>query len=124
MRDNFLLRQREESPQGTATLSAARREQVARPASEPEPTARIAVALHRARLGIERPGGYFKLKILLVRTLRRGFKTSILEVDDAELPRGSETELFKVTVEPSDPQDYARAVRTVRRVLRSRSWLE
>jgi len=92
--------------------------------SEPEPTARVSVALHRARLGIERPGGYFKLKMLLVRTLRRGFKTSILEVDDAQAPPGSETELFTVTVEPGDPQDYARAVRTVRRVLRSRRWRE
>jgi hypothetical protein len=124
MRDNVLAKQREGWPEATAALPGAQRGRVAQAASEPEPTARVAVALHRARLGIERPGGYFKLKMLLVRTLRRGFKTSILEVDDAEAPAGSEAELFEVTVEPGDPQDYARAVRTVRRVLRSRPWLE
>lgn len=124
MRDNVLARQREAGPQAAAMLSGVAHRRVTQPATKPEPTPRVVVALHRARLGIERPGGYFRLKMLLVRTLRRGFKSSILEVDDAEVPPGSETELFRVTVEPTDPQDYARAVRTVRRVLRSRRWLE
>jgi hypothetical protein len=123
MRENVLAKQHEDWPPVTATRSGAQRRRAARPAPEPGPTTHVAVALHRNRLGIEEPGGYFNLKMLLVRTLRRGFKTSILEVDDADVPPGSGTELFRVTVEPSDPQDYARAVRTVRRVLRSRRGL-
>ena len=124
MREHVLAKQRGVPPPVTAKRPGAEFGRVARAAPEPTPTARVAVALHRNRLGIEEPGGYFKLKMLLVRTLRRGFKASILEVDDAEPSPDVDAEPFKVTVEPSDPQDHARAVRTVRRVLRSRRWLD
>ncbi len=123
MREHVLAKQRGTLPPVTAKRAGAERGRVARTVAEPAPTARIAIALHRACLDVGEPGGYFKLKMLLVRTLRRGFKTCILEVDDAEGPPAAGAEPFKVTVEPSDPQDHARAVRTVRRVLRSRRWL-
>lgn len=81
----------------------------------------LSVGLHRDSLGTWQQGGYFTLKILMVRALRRGHKNAIIEVDDAEgeIPADA---TFEISLEPDDPKALARATRTVNRVIRSRRW--
>ena len=86
-----------------------------------ERTVRLSVGLNRDSLGSWQQGGYFTLKMLMVRALRRGLKNAIIEVDDTdgEIPAGAP---FEISLEPDDPTALARATRTVTRVLRSRRW--
>lgn len=81
----------------------------------------LKVGLHRRRLNIGNSGGYFTLKMLLVRGLRRSLKTAIIEVDDAEGVADSD-ELFELALEPPDEKALGRARKVVKRVLRTRRW--
>lgn len=82
---------------------------------------RLTVGLHRAHLGEWERGGYFTLKMLMVRALRRGLKHAIIEVDDADGEPSTDAP-FEVALEPEDPKALARATRTIQRVIRSRRW--
>jgi hypothetical protein len=82
---------------------------------------RLAIGLYRRHLGIGAKSGYFTLKMMLVRTLRRSHKHAVIEVDDAEgEPPGEQ--LYEISLEPADSKALARATRTVQRVLRARRW--
>lgn len=82
---------------------------------------RLIIGLYRRHLGIGVNAGYFTLKMMLVRTLRRSHKHAIIEVDDAEgEPPGDQ--FFEISLEPVDSKALARATRTVQRVLRARRW--
>lgn len=82
---------------------------------------RLTVGLYRSNLGHWEQGGYFTLKMLMVRALRRGLKHAIIEVDDADGEPPADVP-FEVSLEPPDPQALARATRTIQRVIRSRRW--
>lgn len=81
----------------------------------------LKVGLHRGQLNIGTAGGYFTLKMMLVRALRRSLKTAIIEVDDAEGPPDAE-EVFELTLDPPDAGALGRARKVVKRVLRARRW--
>src|SRR5690606_16158466 len=81
----------------------------------------LKVGLHRRRLNIGTSGGYFTLKMMLVRALRRSLKTAIIEVDDAEGPPDAE-EVYELSLDPPDPGALGRARKVVKRVLRARRW--
>lgn len=81
----------------------------------------LSVGLHRKHLKIGHAGGYFMLKMLLVRALRRSLKTAIIEVDDAENPAAAEV-LFELDLDPPDSKALGRARKVVQRVLRTRRW--
>lgn len=83
--------------------------------------ARLNVGLYRSNLGVWSNGGYFTLKMLLARALRRNLKSAIIEVDDAAGVAPAEA-MFTISLEPADPAALARATKTVKRVLRSRRW--
>jgi hypothetical protein len=82
---------------------------------------RLVVGLHRENLGPWNRGGYFTLKMLMVRALRRSLKTAVIEVDDADGPASGDDK-FEICLEPHDPKALEKATRTVKRVLRSRRW--
>jgi hypothetical protein len=82
---------------------------------------RLSVGLNRDNLGTWQQGGYFTLKMLMVRALRRGLKNAIIEVDDVDGEVPAEAP-FEISLEPDDPKALARATRTVNRVIRSRRW--
>jgi hypothetical protein len=82
---------------------------------------RLNVGLYRGNLGVWKNGGYFTLKMLLARALRRNLKAAIIEVDDAAGEAPAET-MYTLSLEPADPAALARATKTVNRVLRSRRW--
>ncbi|NHA14712.1 hypothetical protein [Thioalkalivibrio sp. XN279] len=83
--------------------------------------ARVAVQLNRAQLPVDDDPMHFRLKMALLRGLRRRFRYSLIEVDDAP-PGVGQSEPFLVEVEPAAalPVEQARAV--VARVLRRRKW--
>jgi hypothetical protein len=82
---------------------------------------RLSVGLYKQHLGTWKSGGYFTLKMLMVRALRRSLKSAVIEVDDAggEMPADAP---FEISVEPADPDALLRARKVVRRVIRSRRW--
>jgi hypothetical protein len=86
-----------------------------------EHAVRLSVGLNRANLGTWQQGGYFMLKMLMVRALRRGLKNAIIEVDDVDGKAAADVP-FEISLEPDDPKALARATRTVNRVIRSRRW--
>jgi hypothetical protein len=81
----------------------------------------LSISIFRHSPAIPRTGDYFKLKMLLVRKLRRGFKTAVIQVDDAEGAAPEEAP-FQISLEPSDSEGIERATKVVQRVLRSRHW--
>lgn len=81
----------------------------------------LSVGLHRKHLNISHAGGYFILKMLLVRALRRSLKTAIIEVDDADDPATADV-LFELNLDPPDSKALGRARKVVQRVLRMRRW--
>lgn len=85
--------------------------------------ARVAVQLNRAQLPVDDDPMHFRLKMALLRGLRRRFRYSLIEVDDA-LPGAGQDEPFLVEIEPAAalPAEQARAI--VARVLRRRKWRE
>jgi len=89
--------------------------------SADERAVRLSVALNREGLGTWQQGGYFTLKMLMVRALRRGLKNAIIEVDDVDGEIAVDAP-FEISLEPDDPKALARATRTVNRVIRSRRW--
>jgi len=84
-------------------------------------TQRLIVGLYRENLGPYNRGGYFTLKMLMVRALRRSLRSAIIEVDDADGEVPADTK-FEISLEPHDPNALERATRAVNRVLRSRRW--
>ena len=86
-----------------------------------ERAVRLSVGLNREGLGAWQQGGYFTLKMLMVRALRRGLKNAIIEVDDTDGEIRADAP-FEISLEPNDPTALARATRTVNRVIRSRRW--
>lgn len=82
---------------------------------------RVSIGLYKAKLGSWHSGGYFTLKMLMVRALRRGLRSAVIEVDDAggEAPADSP---FEISLEPHDPEALLRAQKVVKRVIRSRRW--
>lgn len=83
--------------------------------------ARLSVGLYKQHLGSWSSGGYFTLKMLMVRALRRSLKSAVIEVDDASGDMSADTP-FEISVEPADPAALLRASKVVRRVIRSRRW--
>ena len=85
--------------------------------------ARVTVQLDRAQLQVDDDPMHFRLKMALLRGLRRRFRYSLIEVDDAP-PGVGQAEAFLVEVEPAAalPAEQARAI--VARVLRRRKWRE
>lgn len=83
--------------------------------------ARVGVQLNRAQLPVDDDPMHFRLKMALLRGLRRRFRYSLIEVDDAPVGAG-QAEPFLVEVEPAAalPAEQARAI--VARVLRRRKW--
>jgi hypothetical protein len=82
---------------------------------------RLSVGLYKQHLGTWNSGGYFTLKMLMVRALRRSLKSAVIEVDDAGGEMLADTP-FEIHVEPADPDALLRARKVVRRVIRSRRW--
>jgi hypothetical protein len=82
---------------------------------------RLTIGLHKERLGSWQSGGYFTLKMLMVRALRRSLKSAVIEVDDAGSEPPGDTP-FEISLEPHDLDTLLRAQKVVRRVLRSRRW--
>jgi hypothetical protein len=82
---------------------------------------RVAVQLHRGQLPVDDDPMHFRLKMALLRGLRRRFRYSLIEVDDAP-PAAGQDQPFRVEVEPvaALPAEQARAI--VARVLRRRKW--
>lgn len=93
----------------------------ARPAAGRASVARVAVLLNRAQLPVDNDPMHFRLKMALLRGLRRRFRYSLIEVDDAS-PGAGEAEPFRVEIEPAAalPAEQARVI--VARVLRRRKW--
>ena len=83
--------------------------------------ARVSVNLWRARIGVEDDAMLFRLKMALLRGLRRRFRYSLLEVDDAP-PGSADDQPFIVAIEPPDPVALKQAQGVVARVLRGRRW--
>lgn len=81
----------------------------------------LRVGLYKQHLGSWSSGGYFTLKMLMVRALRRSLKSAVIEVDDASGEMPADTP-FEISVEPADPEALLRARKVVRRVIRSRRW--
>jgi hypothetical protein len=85
--------------------------------------ARVSVQLRRARVGVDDDAMHFRLKMALLRGLRRRFRYSLLEVDDAA-PGNDGDKPFVVVVEPAEPEAVEQARGVVARVLRGRRWRE
>jgi hypothetical protein len=82
---------------------------------------RLSIGLHKESLGSWKSGGYFTLKMLMVRALRRSLKSAVIEVDDAGGTAPADTP-FEISLQPADPDALLRAQKVVKRVIRSRRW--
>jgi hypothetical protein len=79
------------------------------------------ICIYRQCPAIPKTGDFFKLKMLLVRKLRRGFRSAVIQVDDAAGTDPADAP-FEITLEPNDPAGIERATKVIQRVLRSRHW--
>lgn len=116
--------QLEPIPSGRLDIARLARSQPAAATEERNPNECVpllTVGLHRKHLNIGHAGGYFTLKMLLVRALRRSLKSAIIEVDDAEHPAAADV-LFELNLDPPDSRALGRARKVVQRVLRTRRW--
>lgn len=83
--------------------------------------ARVSVQLFRANIDVDDDAMHFRLKMALLRGLRRRFRYSVIDVDDA--PVGAESNgAFVVDVDPAQTATLQRASSIVARVLRWRRW--
>ena len=83
--------------------------------------ARVAVQLNRAQLQVDDDPMHFRLKMALLRSLRRRFRYSMIEVDDVA-PGVDQAQPFLVEVEPDAALPAEQACAVVARVLRRRKW--
>jgi hypothetical protein len=83
----------------------------------------IRVQLHRPDLDVDDEAMHFRLKMALLKGLRRRFRYSLIDIDDAgePLPAGQP---FSVEIESDDETAAQQARAVVTRVLRWRSWRE
>jgi hypothetical protein len=81
----------------------------------------LSVDLHRESLRIVDDAAYFRLKVVLMRTLRKRLQVPVVEVDDADAPPASGGAL-EITLEPHNSKVLERASVLAERVVRTGRW--
>lgn len=83
--------------------------------------ARVRVELYRPGLEVDNDAMLYRLKMALLKGLRRRFRYSLIDIDDAA-PSSTKSPGFTVEVEPSSDEAAQAAESVVNRVLRWRRW--
>lgn len=83
--------------------------------------ARVRVELCRANLEVDNDAMHYRLKMALLKGLRRRFRYSLIDIDDAAAPSATSPG-FTVEVEPPGDEAALAAESVVNRVLRWRRW--
>lgn len=83
--------------------------------------ARVRVELCRPNLEVDNDAMHYRLKMALLKGLRRRFRYSLIDIDDALAPP-ADSRGFTLEVEPHSAEAAQAAASVVNRVLRWRRW--